>query len=105
MAVQVFIGFLLLSLTYLIVKAARMELLTAILGKLMEVGMLAVIILFQREIRRSLLWIGGTTTLRGSELLGRLLGSKRTNKPEGAPDCRSSQGLGREQHRGTDCAF
>jgi diadenylate cyclase len=79
-AVKVFIGFLLLSLTYLIVRAAGMELLTAILGKFMEVGVLAAIILFQQEIRKFLFWIGGTTTLNGSELLGRLLGNKKTNK-------------------------
>jgi diadenylate cyclase len=81
MAVRVFIGFLLLSLTYLIVRSAGMELLTAILGKFMEVGVLAAIILFQQEIRRFLFWIGGTTTtLHGSELISRILGNKKTSK-------------------------
>ena len=80
MAVKVFIGFLLLSLTHLIVRSAGMELLSAILGKFMEVGVLAAIILFQQEIRRFLSWIGGTTTLSGSELISRLLGYKKTNK-------------------------
>jgi diadenylate cyclase len=80
MAVRIFTGFLFLSLTYLIVRSAGMELLTAILGKFMEVGVLAAIILFQQEIRRFLFWIGGTTTLNGSELIGRLLGNKKTSK-------------------------
>ena len=80
MAVKVFIGFLLLSLTHLIVKSAGMGLLSAILGKFMEVGVLAAIILFQQEIRKFLFWIGGTTTLSGSELIGRLLGGKKANK-------------------------
>jgi diadenylate cyclase len=80
MAVRVFIGFLLLSLTHLIVKSAGMGLLSAILGKFMEVGVLAAIILFQQEIRRFLFWIGGTTTLNGGELIGRLLGKKKTSK-------------------------
>jgi len=79
-AVKIFIGFLLLSLTYLIVRSAGMELLTAILGKFMEVGVLAAIILFQQEIRRFLFWIGGTTALSGSALIGRLLGNKKANK-------------------------
>jgi len=79
-AVKVFIGFLLLSLTHLIVRSAGMELLTAILGKFMEVGVLAAIILFQQEIRRFLFWIGGTTTLNGNALIGRLLGNKKTDK-------------------------
>lgn len=82
MAVKVFIGFLLLSLTHLIVRAAKMELLTAILGQFMDVGVLAAIILFQQEIRRFLFWVGGTTTLSGGELLGRLLGSRKANKAE-----------------------
>ena len=83
MAVKVFIGFLLLSLTHLIVRSAGMELLSAILGKFMEVGVLAAIILFQQEIRRFLFWIGGTTTLNGSELISRLLGKKSVNKTGG----------------------
>jgi len=81
MAVNIFIGFLLLSLIYLIVSAAGMTLLTAILGKFVEIAPLAAVILFQRELRRFLFWIGGTTTLRGHKLVGRLLGSKRDDKP------------------------
>ena len=80
MAVKVFIGFLLLSLTHLIVRSAGMGLLSAILGKFMEVGVLAAIILFQQEIRKFLFWIGGTTTLSGSELIAHLFGSKKVNK-------------------------
>jgi diadenylate cyclase len=80
MAVKVFIGFLLLSLTHLIVRSAGMGLLSAILGKFMEVGVLAAIILFQQEIRKFLFWIGGTTTLNGGELIDRLLGSKKASK-------------------------
>ncbi len=81
MTVKIFIGFLLLSLTYLIVRLAGMLLATAILGKFMEVGALAIVILFQQEIRRFLFWIGGTTTLSSHELLGRLLGKKKRGKP------------------------
>ncbi len=80
MAVKVFIGFLLLALTHLIVRSAGMELMTAILGKFMDAGVLAAIILFQQEIRRFLFWIGGTMTLNGSELIGRFLGKKRASK-------------------------
>ena len=54
-ALKIFIGFLSIYLTYLIVKAAGMELLTAILGQFMGVGVLAGIILFQQEIRKFLL--------------------------------------------------
>lgn len=59
-AVRVFLGFLVLYLLYLVVKAANMELLTSILGQFMGVGVIAVIILFQQEIRKFLLLIGKT---------------------------------------------
>lgn len=59
-AIKVFIGFLLLYLIYLVVKAAQMELLSSILGQFMGVGVLAAIILFQQEIRKFLLLLGRT---------------------------------------------
>lgn len=61
-ALSIFFGFLSLYLLFLVVKAAQMELLTAILGQFMGVGVLAVIVLFQQEIRKFLLLIGKTTT-------------------------------------------
>lgn len=67
-AVKVFLGFLSLYLIFLIVKAVEMELLTAILGQFMGVGVLAVIILFQQEIRKFLLLIGKTTVLERENL-------------------------------------
>ena len=45
-AVNIFLGILALYLVYLIVRAAQMELLTTILGTFMNVGVLAMIILF-----------------------------------------------------------
>jgi diadenylate cyclase len=59
-AIRVFLGFLSLYLAFLVVKAANMELLTNILGQFMGVGVLAVIILFQQEIRKFLLLLGRT---------------------------------------------
>jgi diadenylate cyclase len=61
-AVRIFLGFLSLYLIYLVVNAVEMELLSAILGQFMGVGVLAVIILFQQEIRKFLLMIGKTTS-------------------------------------------
>jgi diadenylate cyclase len=57
-AVNIFLGILSLYLVYLIVRAAQMELLAKILGQFMGVGVLAMIILFQPEIRKFLLVIG-----------------------------------------------
>lgn len=63
-AVNIFLGILALYLVYLIVRAAEMELLANILGQFMGVGVLAMIILFQPEIRKFLLVIGRGTEFR-----------------------------------------
>lgn len=68
-ALSIFFGFLTLYLLFLVVKAAQMELLTAILGQFMGVGVLAVIILFQQEIRKFLLLVGKTTILNRDNIL------------------------------------
>lgn len=60
-AVRVLIGFLLLYLIYLIVRAAEMDLLAGILGQFMGVGVLAAIIIFSQEIRKFLLLLGKST--------------------------------------------
>jgi diadenylate cyclase len=63
-ASRVFTGYLLLYLSYLLVKALELNLLTKILEYFIGVGSLALIILFQQEIRRFLLFIGKTTNSR-----------------------------------------
>ncbi len=63
LAVNIFLGILALYLIYLVVKAAQMELLATILGQFMGVGVLAMIILFQPELRKFLLVIGRSTEL------------------------------------------
>jgi uncharacterized protein (TIGR00159 family) len=63
-AVNIFLGILALYLIYLIVRAAQMELLATILGQFMGVGVLAMIILFQPEIRKFLLVIGRGTEFK-----------------------------------------
>ncbi|MBX2965411.1 MAG: diadenylate cyclase CdaA [Cyclobacteriaceae bacterium] len=67
-AVNIFLGILALYLVYLIVSAAQMELLATILGQFMGVGVLAMIILFQPEIRKFLLVIGRGTEFRDNFL-------------------------------------
>lgn len=57
-AIKIFLGFLSLYLIYLLVRALRMELLSAILGQFMGVGVIAAIIIFAPEIRKFLLIVG-----------------------------------------------
>lgn len=77
-AVRIFVGFLSLYLIYLVVRAAEMELLSAILGQFMGVGVIAAIILFQQEIRKFLLLLGKTTSFnRENNFLSNLPWRKR----------------------------
>jgi len=62
-AIKIFLGFLSIYLIYLLVRALRMELLTAILGQFMGVGVIAAIIIFAPEIRKFLLLIGRSSLL------------------------------------------
>ncbi|MCG8474007.1 MAG: diadenylate cyclase CdaA [Cytophagales bacterium] len=73
MAVKVFIGFLSLYLLYLVVNATGMELLSAILGQFMGVGVIALIVLFQQEIRKFLLIIGRTTVFDKDNIIKSLM--------------------------------
>jgi uncharacterized protein (TIGR00159 family) len=55
---SIFIGIVAFYVTWLVVKASHMELLTTILGQFIGVGMLALIIVFQQEIRRFFIIVG-----------------------------------------------
>ncbi|MFN8357047.1 MAG: diadenylate cyclase CdaA [Spirosomataceae bacterium] len=66
-ASRVFLGYLLVYVAYLLVKALGMELLSTILGQFMEVGVLALLIIFQPEIRRFLLLVGKSTSIQDSK--------------------------------------
>jgi len=57
-AIKIFIGIFSVYLIWLVVKALNMQLLSTILGQFMGVGMIALIIVFQQEIRKFLLMIG-----------------------------------------------
>jgi uncharacterized protein (TIGR00159 family) len=57
-AMNIFIAIFLIYLLWLIVKALNMQLLGTILGQFIGVGIIALIIVFQQEIRRFLLMLG-----------------------------------------------
>ncbi|MFY7912989.1 MAG: diadenylate cyclase CdaA [Emticicia sp.] len=75
-ASRVFLGYLLIYLFYLIVKAIGLELLTRILEYFMGVGAIALIVLFQQEIRRFLLLVGKSTSLTNNQFFSNLLGTE-----------------------------
>jgi len=57
-AFSIFLAIFFIYLFWLIVKALNMELVSALLGQVIGVGVIALIIVFQQEVRRFLLMIG-----------------------------------------------
>ncbi|MEI6489666.1 MAG: diadenylate cyclase CdaA [Bacteroidota bacterium] len=57
-AVNIFIGILLFYLLWLVVRSLHMQLFGTILSKFIDVGFIALLIVFQQELRRFLLFIG-----------------------------------------------
>lgn len=72
-ASRVFVGYLLVYLAYLVVKALGLNLMTTILEYFISVGALALIIIFQQEIRRFLLLIGKSTNVANNRWIRRWL--------------------------------
>src|SRR5580698_6355582 len=63
-AANIFIGLALIYLLYFIVPETKMPLLAGILKKVADVGIIAIIIVFQQEIRRFLLLVGKNASLQ-----------------------------------------
>ena len=63
-AANIFIGLALIYALYFIVPESKMPLLASILKKVADVGIIAIIILFQQEIRRFLLLVGKNASLQ-----------------------------------------
>lgn len=77
LAVNLILGMAIIVLVYYVVDGLHMQLLSAIINKFMSVGILALVIIFQPEIRRFLLHIGKSTFLQKNKAWwGYLFGSK-----------------------------
>lgn len=63
-AVTIFIGLAFIYIAFIIIKAFDLKLLSFIIGKFVNVGVIAVMIVFQQEIRKFLLYIGSNDFLR-----------------------------------------
>lgn len=83
-AFSIFIGIFFVYLFWLVVKALNMELISAILGQVIGVGVIALIIVFQQEVRRFLLAIGNRYIRRNKFSLEKYFpadaGEKTTNQ-------------------------
>ena len=72
-AMNIFVGLMLLYLVWLVVKFLNLNLLSTILDSFISVGVIAVIILFQQEIRKFLLLLGNTDSVKKRFSLARFL--------------------------------
>lgn len=79
-ALSIFLGIFFIYLFWLIVKALNMELISALLGQVIGVGVIALIIVFQQEVRRFLLVIGNRYITKSRFSFSRLF-SMVTNEP------------------------
>lgn len=94
-AVRISIGLLLIYLLYIVVKALKMELLTAVMGKVIDVGFIVPIVLFQQEVRRFLSVVGGGILWGQGKLIeGIIWGSKETKHFDIATIIKTVQVLG-----------
>lgn len=69
-AFSIILGVVMLYLMYVVVRALNMELLSGILGQFIGVGIIAVVVIFQPEIRRFLQMIGLQQNQRISRFFG-----------------------------------
>jgi diadenylate cyclase len=81
-AFSIFLAVFLIYLSWLIVKALNMELISSLLGQVIGVGVIALIIVFQQEVRRFLLVLGNRYIQNSRFSFKRLF---RLSKEESSP--------------------
>ncbi|RME94300.1 MAG: TIGR00159 family protein [Bacteroidetes bacterium] len=72
-AFNIFIGLLLIYMSWFVVKQLGMDLLSSVLDQFVQVGIIILIVIFQPEVRRFLLLLGDTTLRQRSNFLGRIM--------------------------------
>ena len=70
-AINIFFGIVIFYLFYLLVDVLQMRMLSKILGGFMSVGIIALIVVFQPEIRKFLLMIGSTNLSKSGSFMKR----------------------------------
>lgn len=68
-AINIFIGIIIIYLVWRLTDFLNMELLSSIFGGFMKVGIIALIVVFQPEIRKFLLMVGSTNFSRRRKFL------------------------------------
>ncbi len=76
-AVNILIGLALIYIFWIVVRAFEFDLLSSILGKFINVGVIAIMVVFQQEIRKFLLYIGSNDFLKNNNWKGIFSFAKR----------------------------
>lgn len=85
-AFNIFIGVLLLYIIWWMVGQLQMELLSQVLTQFVNVGVILIVVIFQQEIRRFLLFLGNNALNRQIQIVGQFFG-----KESGTTDEREMQ--------------
>jgi uncharacterized protein (TIGR00159 family) len=80
LAFNIFIGFLIIYFLWLAVRFSGMELLAGILNQFISVGVIALLIVFQPEVRKFLLYLGRGSQLKQPLSLFSLFNRKAANR-------------------------
>ncbi|QIE60515.1 TIGR00159 family protein [Rasiella rasia] len=83
-AINIFVGIVIIYAIWRLTELLQMELLSKILGGFLGVGMFALIVVFQQEIRKFLLMLGSTNFAARKKMLRKfnLFSSEKENKTE-----------------------
>lgn len=81
LAFNIFLGLLLIFLSWFLVRALEMRLLEGILSQFIGLGVIALLIVFQPEVRRFLLFLGKGSHLRRSRLIRRIMQKDWNSSP------------------------
>lgn len=88
-AFNIFIGVLMMYVAWWLVNQLNMDLLAAVLGQFVSVGVIIIIIIFQPEVRRFLLFLGKTTLRHRSNFVGRIIDRNLEDTEEKARQLRA----------------
>ncbi len=81
-AINIFIGIIIIYLIGQLTKALHMDVLSGILGKVISVGVFAMIVVFQQEIRKFLLLLGSTKFFTDNSLFQNFNFSQNSLSPD-----------------------
>ena len=79
-AINIFMGIVIIYLIWKITEALQMQLLSSILGQFIGVGVFALIVVFQQEIRKFLLVIGSTNVIKSKNFIKKFSFLKKTTE-------------------------